>query len=112
MSLLRYTRAGREPDAPRPPHSPLLWIALIALIAGVIVLAFAWLAGWLGRDRATAQTFTDTIEATGANHPGFRRAHSKGVCVSGTFQGSPDGAALSSARVFRQQQVPALGRLS
>ncbi|MFL9583967.1 catalase family peroxidase [Stenotrophomonas sp. AB1(2024)] len=112
MSLFRYTRAGREPDAPRPPHSPLLWIALIALIAGVLILAFAWLAGWLGRDRATVQTFTDTIEATGANHPGFRRAHSKGVCVSGTFQGTPDGAALSSARVFRQQQVPVLGRLS
>jgi catalase len=112
MSLFRYTRAGRKPDAPRPPHSPLLWIALIALIAGVLVLAFAWLAGWLGRDRATVQTFTDTIEATGANHPGFRRAHSKGACVSGSFQGTPEGAALSSARVFRQQQVPVLGRLS
>ncbi|MGH8039642.1 MAG: catalase family peroxidase [Stenotrophomonas sp.] len=111
MSLFRFTRAGREPGAPRPP-SPLLWIALIALVAGALVLAFAWLAGWIGRDRATAQTFTDTIEATGANHPGFRRAHSKGVCVSGTFTGTPAGAALSSARVFRQQQVPVLGRLS
>ena len=111
MSLFRYTRAGREPGAPRP-HSPLFWLAAIALIAGLLVLAFAWLAGWLGRDRSTVQTFTDTIEATGANHPGFRRAHSKGVCVSGTFQGTPDGAALSAARVFRQQQVPVLGRLS
>ena len=111
MSLFGYTRAGHEPGAPRPP-SPLLWIALIALIAGGLVLAFAWLAGWIGRDRVTAQTFTDAIEATGTPQPGFRRAHTKGVCVSGVFQGTPEGAALSSARVFRQRQVPVLGRLS
>lgn len=111
MSLFGYTRAGREPGGPRPP-SPLLWIALIALIAGGLVLAFAWLAGWIGRDRVTAQTFTDAIEATGPPQPGFRRAHTKGVCVSGVFQGTPEGAALSSARVFRQRQVPVLGRLS
>ncbi|MGE8214764.1 MAG: catalase family peroxidase [Stenotrophomonas maltophilia] len=111
MSLFGYTRAGQEPGAPRPP-SPLLWLALIALIAGLLVLAFAWLAGWIGRDRATAQAFTDSIEATGPAHPGFRRAHSKGVCVSGSFQGTPEGAALSAARVFAQRQVPVLGRLS
>ncbi|MFN4162051.1 MAG: catalase family peroxidase [Stenotrophomonas sp.] len=111
MSLFGSSRAGREPGAPRPP-SPLLWIALIALIAGLLVLAFAWLAGWIGRDRITAQTFTDSIEATGPPQPGFRRAHTKGVCVSGTFQGTPEGAALSSARVFAQPQVPVLGRLS
>lgn len=111
MSLFGYTRAGREPGAPRPP-SPLPWLALIALIAGALVLAFAWLAGWLGRDRVTAQAFTDSIEATGPAHPGFRRAHSKGVCVGGVFQGTPEGAALSSARVFQQPQVPVLGRMS
>ena len=45
-------------------------------------------------------------------HPGFRRAHSKGVCVSGSFRASGDAAALSSARVFAQQETPVLGRLS
>ena len=64
---------------------PLLWIALIALIPGTVALAFARLAGWMG-DRLTAQRFTDTIEATGPAHPGFRRAHSKGICVSGWFE--------------------------
>lgn len=111
MALFRYTRAGQMPGGPRPP-SPLRWIALIALIAGVLILAFAWLAGWLGRDRFTAQAFTDSIEATGPNAPGFRRAHSKGVCVAGTFQGTAEGAALSSAEVFREPRVPVLGRLS
>src|SRR5690606_13449884 len=66
MSLFGHTRAGQEP---RTSRSPLLWIALIALIAGLLVLAFAWLAGWIGRDRATAQAFTDSIEATGPPHP-------------------------------------------
>ena len=40
MSLFRYTRAGQTPGAPRK-HSPLLWIALIALILGAVALAFA-----------------------------------------------------------------------
>lgn len=69
MSLFRYTRAGQTPGTPRT-HSPLPWIALIALILGAIALAFAWLAGWIG-DRLTAQRFTDTIEATGPAHPGL-----------------------------------------
>jgi catalase len=111
MPLFRFTRKGGLPRGPRP-HSPLPWIALIALILGLIALAFAWLAGWIGRDRPTAQRFTDTIEATGPAHPGFRRAHSKGVCVAGWFEPTPQGAALSRAQVFSQPRVPVLGRLS
>lgn len=110
MSLFRYTRAGQTPGAPRK-HSPLLWIALIALILGAVALAFAWLAGWIG-GRLTAQRFTDTIEATGPAHPGFRRAHSKGICVSGWFEPSAQAPTLSSARVFSQRRVPVMGRLS
>ena len=106
MSLFRSNRAGQPRDA-----SPLPWIGLIALILGAAALAFAWLAGWIGH-RLTAQRFTDTIEATGANHPGFRRAHSKGVCVVGWFTPSAQAAELSRARVFAQAQVPVLGRLS
>jgi len=111
MPLFPYTRAGRPPQAPRR-HTPLPRIALIALILGAIALAFAWLAGWIGRERLTAQRFTDTIEATGAAHPGFRRAHSKGVCVSGWFEPSAQAPSLSRARVFAQPRVPVLGRLS
>ncbi len=110
MSLFGYTRAGQTPGTPRR-HSPLLWIALIALILGTVALAFAWLAGWMG-DRLTAQRFTDTIEATGPAHPGFRRAHSKGICVSGWFEPSAQARTLSSARVFSQRRVPVMGRLS
>lgn len=91
------------------------WIALlvIALIAGSFALAFAWIAGWLTPDRLTPQRFTDAIEkGNGEVYPGFRRAHAKGVCISGYFEGNGEGAALSSARMFAPVRTPFVGRLS
>jgi len=91
----------------------LLPLAAIGLIALGGAAAFAWAGGWIGSsERLTSQRFVDTIEATGADHPGFRRAHSKGVCVSGSFQGTAEGVALSSATAFSQAAVPVLGRMS
>ena len=94
--------------APRPV-APLLGIAAIAC---GIALAFAWTAGWIGGHRLTAARMTDTIEASGPPHPGFRRAHTKGVCVSGQFQASGKAIWLSSARIFSQASTPVLGRMS
>lgn len=110
MPLFRFRREGGLSRAPHA-HSPLPWIALIALILGTLALTFAWLAGWIGH-RLTAQRFTDTIEATGPAQPGFRRAHSKGVCVGGWFEPSAQAATLSTARAFSQPRVTVLGRLS
>ncbi|MEL1265320.1 catalase family peroxidase [Pseudoxanthomonas putridarboris] len=102
------------PPAPPAPHRPRPWLALagIGAIACTAAAAFAWTAGWLGGDRLTAQGMTNAIEATGADHPGFRRAHAKGVCVSGTFQASAQAEALSSAPTFSGAALPVLGRLS
>lgn len=94
--------------APSPPLLPLLGIGAIVLSLGA---ALAWAAGWTGGG-LTAQKMTDTIEAGGGNHPGFRRAHSKGVCVSGVFRGNGAAQKLSTARVFAQTETPVLGRLS
>lgn len=102
-----------------PPRSSLAkrptWVALfaIALIAGSIALAFAWVAGWLSPDRLTPQRFTDAIETgNGEVFPGFRRAHAKGVCIAGYFEGNGEGAALSSARMFAPGRTPFVGRMS
>lgn len=102
------------PPVPPAASPPTPWLPLfgIAAIAGLGALAFAWTAGWLGGDRLNASRMTDAIEATGSPHPGFRRAHAKGVCVTGTFASSGDAVALSSARVFAQASVPVLGRMS
>lgn len=111
MSLFGHTPDGQGPRTPRP-SAQLPWLALIAAILALAAFAFAWLAGWIGRDRLTAQHVTDTIEAASPDQRGFRRAHSKGVCVSGWFEPSAQAATLSSARVFSQPRVPVLGRLS
>lgn len=96
MALTKFKRNG-------------LALAGIAAIAGSLALAFAWTAGLIGQ-RSTSKNFL------GASlhdfEPGYRRAHGKGMCFAGTFKSSGAAAALSSARVFAQGEVPALGRFS
>lgn len=96
------------------PSSP-KWLPLvtIAIIVSGIALAFAWVAGWLTPGRLTAQRFTNAIQTSnGQIYRGFRRAHAKGVCVAGYFEGNGQGAALSSARMFAPIRTPFVGRLS
>ena len=103
-----------EPSA-RPSTQHRQWPALlaIALIVAVLALAFAWVAGWLTPGRLTPQRFTNAIQSSnGQIYRGFRRAHAKGVCVAGYFEGNGQGAALSSARLFAPVRTPFVGRLS
>lgn len=100
---------------PSPPSARRTLVALlgIALIVAALALAFAWVAGWLTPRRLTPQRFTNAIEtANGQVWRGFRRAHAKGVCVAGYFQGNGQGMALSDARVFAPVRTPFVGRLS
>ena len=93
-------------------RATLAWLA-IALIVAAVALAFAWVGGWLGSSRLTSQRFTNAIEtANGQVWRGFRRAHAKGVCVAGYFEGNGQGTALSSARLFAPVRTPFVGRLS
>jgi catalase len=84
----------------------------IGLILAALALAFAWVGGWIGNQKLTPQTMINTAEAAGAPHPGFRRAHSKGICIVGTFVPTPAAAQLSTARVFSQASTAVLGRFS
>lgn len=85
----------------------------IAFIVAIIAFAFAWVAGWLTPERLTSARFTNAIEtANGEVHPGFRRAHAKGVCVAGYFDGNGQGVELSSARLFAPVRTPFIGRMS
>ena len=102
-----------EPSAAPTRHRA--WPALLAitLIVACVALAFAWVAGWLTPDRLTSQRFTDAIQSgNGQIYRGFRRAHAKGICVAGYFEGSGQGVALSSARLFAPVHTPFVGRLS
>jgi catalase len=54
----------------------------------------------------------NTFEAVNGLHPGFRRNHAKGVCLTGWFDSSGAGARLSKAVVFEPGRVPVFGRFA
>ncbi|CAN7667702.1 catalase family peroxidase [Caballeronia sp. LjRoot34] len=55
----------------------------------------------------------DSLEYnTGKIYPGFRRAHTKGICVAGHFDSNGSGAALSTAPLFVTGTVPVIGRFN
>lgn len=84
----------------------------IALTAGLLLLAFAWVSGRLSGGRVTTHTLFAALDKPDPFPPGFRRAHGKGICFAGTFRPTLEGAELSSARVFRQAETTATGRFS
>lgn len=102
-----------SPDPSLPAKPPARWPALAAIAALILLLgmAFAWTGGWIGTDRLTAPRLVDAIEGD-KPYLGFRRAHSKGVCVAGYFEPSEQAAALSRARIFSQPRTAIQGRLS
>jgi catalase len=86
--------------------------ALIAGIVLVLVGCFAWAAGWIGRSRINGGDVTAALDYNGGKHPGYRRAHAKGLCFTGTFAANGQGAALSSAQALAGGAYPVLGRFS
>ena len=97
---------------PTPRRGSVLLLLPIALILAVLAALFAWIGGWIGNTQLTPQKMMDTAEASGKQQPGFRRAHSKGVCFAGTFVPTPEAAKLSMARAFSQRSIAVIGRFS
>ncbi|CDY79194.1 Catalase [Caballeronia glathei] len=89
----------------------MLRYAFIAATLACVVGAFAWTAGWFSQ-RLTPQRIVDGFEGMSGVHPGFRRNHAKGICVTGRFESNGAGAALSKASVFKAGVYPVMGRLS
>ncbi|MDF0732006.1 catalase family peroxidase [Pseudomonas entomophila] len=89
-------------------------VRLAAIGAGILALGagFAYAAGWIGQPALTPQRIIDTFEAQAGHHPGYRKNHAKGLCVSGYFQSSGLAEPLSTARVFSQLRVPVIGRFA
>ena len=97
-----------------PPSSGALALRLgvIAAVVGGLALLFVYAGGWLSPQKLTPARFADGFEQVAGKHPGFRRNHSKGVCVSGFFESNGRGVEFSKARIFQQGRVPILGRFS
>lgn len=100
---------------PQPPALVLRY-AFIVIVIAAVAGAFAWVADWIrwpGSEPAlTPARLIDAFEDSMGRHPGFRRNHAKGVCVSGYFDSNGNGAALSRASVFERGRTPVIGRLS
>jgi catalase len=74
--------------------------------------AFAYVGGWLSPTRLTQVRMIAAFDEAFGSHPGFRKNHAKGVCVTGWFESSGQAAALSKAAVFRPGRVPLVGRFA
>ena len=86
--------------------------AFIGAVLLAVVAAFAYTGGWLSPARVTPARMMAAFEAANGAHPGFRRNHAKGVCVTGWFESSGDAVALSKAAVFAAGRVPVVGRFA
>lgn len=109
--VLLLTESASMPT-PTPRRGSPLMLVPIALIAGGVAALFAWDGGWIGHHGLTPQKMMNLAESGGKPQPGFRRAHSKGVCFAGTFVPAPAAAALSTARAFTQPSIAVIGRFS
>jgi catalase len=89
-------------------------LRLLAIGGVLIVLsaAFAMAAGWLPPHRLGPDAIVDALEAHDGRHPGFRRAHAKGLCIEGSFLSNGNGALLSKAGIFARSNSPVIGRFS
>jgi catalase len=76
---------------PRPPAltgalMQIRWMMAFGVVLAGVVGAFAYTGGWFSPHRLTPARFIDTFEKVNGIHPGFRRNHAKGVCVTGFFE--------------------------
>ncbi|TCK23583.1 catalase [Ancylobacter aquaticus] len=108
---------SKPPDRSRyrlwPPSTGVLaGLGVTGLVLAGVAGAFAYTVGLLSPGALTQTRIVDRFQAVNGIHPGFRRNHAKGVCVTGTFAGNGAGARLSRAAVFGSGAVPVVGRFA
>jgi len=87
-------------------------LAVIGALLAVIVGLFLYAGGWLTPHALTPAAMVNTFQRLNGPHPGFRRNHAKGVCVTGYFESNGQGQSLSRAQVLRPGRVPIVGRFA
>ena len=97
---------------PEPNRSVLGWLALIAVVIGAGVAAFAYTAGWFSPRRLTPTRLVDALAPSAGPSLGHRRNHAKGICFTGEFEANGAGSELSKAQVFASGRYPVLGRFN
>ncbi|HEY2008158.1 MAG TPA: catalase family peroxidase [Rhizomicrobium sp.] len=87
-------------------------LAGIGAVAALFAGAFAWTGGWFSPASLNQARMIDGFQVVNGLHPGFRRNHAKGVCLSGWFDSNGNGARLSRARLFAPGRTPVFGRFA
>jgi catalase len=105
-------KSNQTPLAGLPKANLIMRFAAIGAVLVGIVGLFAYAGGWLTPRNLTPASLIDTFQKVNGLHPGFRRNHAKGVCISGYFESNGRGVALSRASVFLPGRVPIIGRFS
>lgn len=100
------------PPAPLSAAGLIRRRTVIALVILGIAGLFFYLGGWFTPHALSPVVMINTFEQVNGEHPGFRRNHAKGVCISGYFESNGRGAALSKAIVFLPGRVPVIGRFA
>jgi len=95
-----------------PTAGMLVRLAAIGAVMLCLALLFAYTGGWLSPGRLTQDRMMEAFQSDNGGHPGFRRNHAKGVCVSGWFESNGQAAALSKATLFKPGRVPVIGRFA
>lgn len=63
-------------------------------------------------DRTLSEEAVHAIENLSGVHPGYRRAHAKGICAHAVFHPSGLAAAFTTAPQFQEQEISAIVRFS
>ncbi len=88
-------------------------VAGIVAVLTCVIGVFGYVGGFVGSDRLSSNTIVDVMEeGAGGPHAGFRRAHAKGMCFSGSFVGTAAGRAISSAALFDGHVSEVVGRFA
>jgi catalase len=80
-------------------------------VLGIGALSLALLASPAMADEAQPEQLIDALNAVFGSHAKLRAAHTKGICVKGSFTPTAEAAALSKAPQFAAP-VPLIGRFS
>jgi catalase len=98
----------------KPPQGGAIAIRLAAIGLCVLIpaLGFAYVGGWLTPSHLSTNKIVTALQVNGGDHPGYRRNHAKGVCVTGYFESNGALAAYSTAGVFAEGRTNLVGRLA
>jgi catalase len=90
----------------------LVRLGAIGILLLALMFALAYTGGLLTPGRPTPARFMAAFRDVDGAHPGFRRNHAKGVCVTGWFDAAAEIGAFSKAAILHQQHVPVVARFA